>query len=182
MQNTQYPFKAIKILKDGVTIVPLEIEDTGDNSWKIDKIETNKPASEEMIKALQSFTPEIRKRLELVDIEEFAEENIVVQGVTIGYKDGFVGIKIHFRLDNAWFTGTYNSHLPFIYEYAGDPNDVEDKDDLKPFLTEEMLSDLDDLCKATQEYMKVKPKDKQLFLFGDSGKILEEDEAEPTND
>ncbi len=162
----QIPFTSIKILKSGVTIVPMPIEDTNDNNWKLGAIDTDKPASDAMLEAMASFIPEVRKRLEIVPVKDLLDETIAVHGVTIGYKNGYVGISIHFRIDNTWFTGTHNSHLPFIYEYAGDLESLEDPDEAKPFLTEEMILNLEILSEATQEYMKVKPKDLQLSLFG----------------
>lgn len=172
----QYQFTSIKILKDGVTIKPLEIEDTDDHIWQLGDIESDKPASDAMNSAMQSFAPEVQKRLELMEDEDVLEK-ITVQGITIKYKDGYVGIKIHFRIDNNWFTGPVNSHLPFVYQSSEDLDSFEDPDDAKPFLTTEMIENLDELCKATEEYLKVKPKDRQLSLFsGTQAKQLDIDD------
>ena len=163
----QIPFSSIKILKAGVTIVPAEIEDTDDNNWKVGSIETDKLATAEMQDALQKYVPEVIKRLH---ISEERTEFVTIQGVTIGYKDGFKGIKIHFKVDSDYFVSPFNSHLPFIYECAD-----EDPEDDKPFLTDEMIEALDELVKATQDYLKFTPRNTQLTIFGDAEMIEEAD-------
>lgn len=188
------PYTSIKVLKDGVSIGLKSISDTDGNSFDFKSpLVTDKPASQEMKFALAALAKEVINRvfdmdwlLETVKIQSMVPEirdryysRITVQGVTFDDRDGQLGIKIHFRIDNqTFFKSPINSHLPFIYEPANEWDELEEEE-RKGFLSPETVEELKALVSATREYLKIRPQDyKDLPIFAYSNALPEADDSE----